>query len=173
MCISPGAQSIYSCEKRKKVWWSDYVGINERLKNLYCCRVVSCTFSLEGLKKGSKKCLYSCIERNGKYVVDITPSRVLWLVMTTTATFACTGGQTVTFLRVKFDPLFMLREEWIKLVAFETLGPGVDGNNNDSNFCLYVGQDSSPKVTTPLPKLCFSYKKRHGKNQLRITNYIE
>ena len=92
-------------------------------------------------------------------MVDITPSRVLWLVMTTKATFACTGGQTVTLLRIKFDPLFMLREAWVKLVAFETLSPGVDGNNNDSNFCLYIGQDSSPKVTTFLPKLCFFIRK--------------
>ena len=61
----------------------------------------------------------------------------------------------MTFLRVKVYPLFMLREEWIKLVAFETLGPGVDGNNNDSNFCLYVSQDSSPKVKTPSPNYVF------------------
>ena len=79
----------------------------------------------------------------------------------------------MTFLRVKFDPLFMLREAWIKLVVFETLDPGLDGNKYDSNFCLYIGQNSSPKVTNPLPKLCYSYEKRHGKNQLRITNYVE
>ena len=79
----------------------------------------------------------------------------------------------MTFLRVKFDPLFMLREAWIKLVAFETLGPGVHGNSNDSNFCLHNGQNSSPKVTNPLPKLCYSYEKRHGRNRPRITDYIE
>ena len=65
-----------------------------------------------------------------------------------TATFASTGGQTVTFSKVKFDPLFMRREAWMKLVAFDSVDPRVVRNNNDSNFCLYFGQDSSPKVQT-------------------------
>ena len=102
-----------------------------------------------GSKWGFKKYIYWSIERQGKYMVDIIPRSVLWLTMAMTATLTCTGGQTVTFCGVKFDLLFKRREAWMKFVAFVTLGPQVYKNTNDSNFCLYVGLDSSPKVTNP------------------------
>ena len=37
----------------------------------------------------------------------------------------------------------------MKLIAFDTLGPRVDKNTNDSNFSLYVSLNSSPKVPPP------------------------
>ena len=53
----------------------------------------------------------------------------------------------------------MLREAWIKLVAFETLSPGVDWNSNGSNICLHDGQDSCPKVHTPSQMVLFIWNK--------------
>ena len=37
----------------------------------------------------------------------------------------------------------------MKLIAFDTLGPRVHKNTNDSNFSLYVSLNSSPKVPPP------------------------
>ena len=39
----PGAQQIYSGEKPRKVWWSEYVTMRPKVNISYCCRVTSCT----------------------------------------------------------------------------------------------------------------------------------
>jgi hypothetical protein len=53
------------------------------------------TGSLGGHKVGSQKQIYSAEQIQGQNLLDITPRRTLLVKITTTATFTCTGPQTV------------------------------------------------------------------------------
>ncbi len=74
-----------------------------------------------------------------------------------TATLPCTGAQTATpKWPVIVTDLFKWREEWIKLATLQRLGTRLYKNINDSNFTLYRGPDSNPKVTLTLgPMMLF------------------
>ena len=63
-----------------------------------------------------------------------------------TATFSCTGAQTVAQRAIcPLTDLFSRTDTWMNLFALKLLHVGVHKNTNDSNFLLYRGPDSSPK----------------------------
>ena len=78
-----------------------------------------------------------------------------------TATFACTGPQTVAPKGPAHMVLFSWRGIWMIFFVLELLHIRVYKNTNDSNFCLYGAPDSSPEGPD-VPQLVYSAEKVHG-----------
>ena len=94
-CFSPGAQTIYSAEKRQKILLCVCVGWWHRLHKMCCLLVTTCMGRKGGTKQGDKICIYSAIEAQEQNLLDFTPWRAPKVMPAMTATFSCMGPQTV------------------------------------------------------------------------------